>query len=345
MTEPEPRIVALIDAYAPAAEGTPDWQDVVRRASAPAARRLFTAPRILLIAAALAVLLAGSALAGVGPGRILLGLVRDDEPAPAHGEARAGPHVPVAARHARHPGRVAARLPPDRGDAVGRRRTGHHAGRRELDRAAPRRRVLRRPAFVPAKDAGEGYSYSCVHGPLNPDVRLIQESPSGWRKTSDTPVHWDRGSWTAPSRSRPRGSCSCTATARKRRCRCRRRPVGQVRYFAVRLRPQSAAGPAGPASFVALDSDGRRLGVAALTRRDVRPLITTLDEAGPSGGGPTVEFGSIRGTFQGQPGTARLSVEVNPERGAPGAWTWTSRATAATPATAATAVARRPSAG
>ena len=95
----------------------------------------------------------------------------------------------------------------------------------------------------------------------------------------------------------------------------RRRPVGHVRYFAVRLRPQSAAGPAGPASFVALDSDGRRLGVAALTRRDVRPLITTLDEAGPSGGGPTVEFGSTRGTFQGQPGTARLSVEVNPRTG------------------------------
>ncbi|MGH3076241.1 MAG: hypothetical protein ACRDQC_14990, partial [Gaiellales bacterium] len=82
MTEPEPRIAALIDAYAPAAAGTPDWQDVVRRASAPAGRRLVTAPRILLIAAAVAVLLAGSAAAGVGPGRILLGLVRDDEPAP-----------------------------------------------------------------------------------------------------------------------------------------------------------------------------------------------------------------------------------------------------------------------
>src|SRR6478752_6757983 len=253
MTEPEPRIVALIDAYAPAAEGTPDWQDVVRRSSAPAARRLFTAPRILLIAAALAHTFRWP-----------------------HGT-----HVILAESRL-----VSRQTAVTRWDADGQgitqvvenwiaplRDGGYCAGQH----------------FVPAKDAGEGYSYSCVHGPLNPDVRLIQESPGGWRHTSDTPVHWDP--WlmdgTVP-----------VATARvvlvhrngtQTPVPLRRRPVGQVRYFAVRLRPQSAAGPAGPASFVALDSDGRRLGVAALTRRDVRPLITTLDEAGPSGGGPTVE--------------------------------------------------------
>lgn len=315
MTEPEPRIVALIDAYAPAAEGTPDWQDVVRRSSAPAARRLFTAPRILLIAAALAVVLAGSALAGVGPGRILLGLVGNDEPAPPtvkHALAHTfrwphGTHVILAESRL-----VSRQTAVTRWDADGQgitqvvenwiaplRDGGYCAGQH----------------FVPAKDAGEGYSYSCVHGPLNPDVRLIQESPGGWRHTSDTPVHWDP--WLMDG-TVPIATARVVLVHRngtQTPVPLRRRPVGQVRYFAVRLRPQSAAGPAGPASFVALDSDGRRLGVAALTRRDVRPLITTLDEAGPSGGGPTVEFSSIRGTFQGQPGTARLSVEVNPRTG------------------------------
>ena len=342
MTEPEPRIVALIDVYAPAAAGTPDWQDVVRRASAPVARRLFTAPRLLLIAAALAVLLAGSALAGVGPGRILLGLVRDDEPVPRHGEARAGPHVPVAARHARHRGRVAARLPPDRGDAVGRRRTGHHAGRRELDRAAPRRRVLRRTAF---SRTGEGYSYSCVHGPLNPDVRLIQESPAGGGKRPTRPCTGIRGSWTAPSRSRPRGSCSCTATARKRRCRCgaapwdrcgtspcdcgrRARPARPGPHHSSRSTPtgDGSAWPPSPAATCG-PSSPRSTRPARQGRPDGGVRLDPRHVPGPAGNGAALG--------RGQP--------TNGARPVPGRGLHERRRP--TPATEATAVARRTSAG
>jgi hypothetical protein len=309
MTEPEPRIVALIDAYAPAAAGTPDWQDVVRRASAPAARRLFTAPRILLIAAALVVVLAGSALAGVGPGRILLGLVRNDEPAP--------PTVKQALAHTfRWPHGTHVILSESR---LVSRQTA--VTRRDADGRGITQVVetwiapLRDGGYCAGQHSSDGYSYSCIHGPLNPDVRLIHESPSGWRKTADAPTHWDQ--WVIDG-TVPVATARVVLVHRdgtRTPVPLRRRPVGHVRYFAVRLRPQSAAGPAGPASFVALDADGRRLGAAALTRHDVRPLITTLGEPGPLGGGPTVEFGSTRGTFQGRPGTARLSVEVDPRTG------------------------------
>jgi hypothetical protein len=89
MNDRDPQVQALLDRHTPPATGsTPsaDWDDVMRRSSAaqPGRRlRVRWAPRGFLIAAAVALLMGGSALAGVGPGHTLVRLLRDDRPAPS----------------------------------------------------------------------------------------------------------------------------------------------------------------------------------------------------------------------------------------------------------------------
>lgn len=314
MTEPEPRIAQLIDAYTPPSPGLPDWDDVVRRAARPAARRpLITGTRILLIAAALAVLLAGSAVAGVGPGRLLLGLVRDDEPAPApvkHALAHVfhwphGTHVlldqsrlvsrQTEVTHWTNDGRPVVQVVENWIAPIA--DGGYCSGQR----------------FVPGDDGSQGYSYSCTHGPLRPALRFIQTSPSGWRRNAGI-VHWDPWLLDGTAPARTARMVLVHRDGRRTLVPLLPRLVAGLRYFAVRLAPETAATADGPARFVALDANGRRIAAAALTRRNVHPLINTPGGAAAPPG-RSVGFGSIRTTFHGQRGTARLSVAINSTTG------------------------------
>ena len=317
MTEPEPRIAQLIDAYTPPTSGLPDWEDVVRRAARPAARRpVVTGTRILLIAAALAVLLAGSAAAGVGPGRLLLGLVQDDEPAPA-------PVKHALAHVFRWPHGTHVLL--DQSRLVSRQReftTWRASDRRPIAQTvenwiAPIRDggYCSGQYFVPGKGTGQGYSYSCIHGPLRPAVRLGQTSRSAWLNV-DGKLYWDE--WlldgTVPAAAarvvlvRRDGTATPVPITSA--------VIGGVRYFAIKLAAESAHTSAGPARIVAYDSGGRPIGTAVLSNRDVRPVITTAgDESGSvEDHGRRVRFGTLGAVFQGEQGTAAMSVDIDPHQ-------------------------------
>ena len=286
MTEPEPRIAQLIDAYAPPSPGLPDWDDVVRRAARPAARRpLITAPRILLIAAALAVLLAGSALAGVGPGRLLLGLVRDDEPAPApvkHALAHVfhwphGTHVHPRSSHGSSRRQTAV-------DALDERRAGQSC--RSSKTGSRRSRdggYCAGQRFVPGDDGSQGYSYSCVAraAPPRPAVSSRHRRPDG----GATPASCTgiRGSWTAPLPPATARIVLVHRDGRRTLVPLLRSPRGGpavLRRAAGARRPPRPADRARIGSW-RLDANGRRIAAAALTRRNVHPLITTLERVPP----------------------------------------------------------------
>ena len=314
MTEPEPRIVALIDAYAPAAAGMPDWHDVVRRASAPAARPAHHGaadpphrgrPRRLL---------AGSAVAGVGPGRLLLGLVRDDEPAPApvkHALAHVF-HWP----HGTHVLLDQSRLvsPPDRGHAIGRTTGGQSCRSSKTgSRRSPTAATAPGSASFPATTAAGIQLLVHRTGRSAPPYGLIQTSPSGWRRNAGI-VHWDPWLLDGTAPARTARMVLVHRDGRRTLVPLLPRLVAGLRYFAVRLAPETAATADGPARFVALDANGRRIAAAALTRRNVHPLINTPGGAAAPPG-RSVGFGSIRTTFHGQRGTARLSVAINSTTG------------------------------
>ena len=107
MNDRDPHVQALLDRCTPAATASApsaDWDDILRRCSSPdpARRHLRTgwAPRGFLIAAAAALLMGGSALAGVGPGHTLVRLLRDNRPAPSaiRDRLRQTPHWPDGSR-------------------------------------------------------------------------------------------------------------------------------------------------------------------------------------------------------------------------------------------------------
>ena len=129
----------------------------------------------------IAVLLAGSAVAGVGPGRILLGLVRSDEPAPAPVK-HALRHI-FRWPHGTHVILREARLVSRQTQIASWPSGGPPVVQTVENWIAPLRDggYCSGQHFVPTAGAGEGHSYACVHGPLTPAVRLIQVSPSGWR--------------------------------------------------------------------------------------------------------------------------------------------------------------------
>ena len=314
MTEPEPRIAQLIDAYTPPSPGLPDWDDVVRRAARPAARRpLITGTRILLIAAALAVLLAGSAVAGVGPGRLLLGLVRDDEPAPApvkHALAHVF-HWP----HGTHVLLDQSRLVSRQTEVTHWTNDGRPVMQVVENWIAPirRRRLLLRAALR-SRDDGARYSYSCIHGPLRPALRLIHDIAVRMAAQRRALMHWDPWLLDGTAPARTARMVLVHRDGRRTLVPLLPRPVAGLRYFAVRLaRRDRRDRPTGPARFVASDANGRRIAAAALTRRNVHPLINTPGgAAAPPGrsGGVRIDPNDVPG----QRGTARLSVAINSRR-------------------------------
>ena len=324
MTEPEPRIAQLIDAYTPPSPGLPDWDDVVRRAVRPAARRpLITGTRILLIAAALAVLLAGSAVAGVGPGRLLLGLVRDDEPAPApvkHALAHVfhwphGTHVlldqsrlvsrQTEVTHWTNDGRPVVQVVENWIAPIA--DGGYCSGQR----------------FVPGDDGSQGYSYSCTHGPLRPALRFIQTSPSGWRRNAGI-VHWDPWLLDGTAPARTARMVLVHRDGRRTLVPLLPRLVAGLRYFAVRLAPETATTADGPTvrGLGRQRQAHRRRGAHAAQR------ASTDQHAGRcrrAAGAIARGAGSIRTTFRGQRGTRVSPLRSTARRAGRGASTSTSQ--------------------
>jgi len=96
-----------------------------------------------------------------------------------------------------------------------------------------------------------------------------------------------------------------------------RRAAGRVRYFVIRLAAATAVTAAGPARIVAFNGAGDRIAAASISRHDQQPLIVRPDAGGDGGPLRPVRFGSTRGVFQGDPGTAALTVMVDAAGGMP----------------------------
>jgi hypothetical protein len=273
MTDREPAVAALLERHTPPASAAPaDWADVVARAAgAVPARRPARGLWIGLLAAALAIALAGSAFAHAGPGRILLRLVEGDQPAPAKID-RALQHV-FHWPHGTHVLTSQSRLVLRLREPAEWNRSGITAWRTALS------------YFAPTADGGycagvlEGpnaYSYHCVHGPLRPAVRLESAELPAWRSRDGSLVYPPA----VLDGTVPKATAAVTVmrAGGATRARISAATFPDFRYFAVPLSRADASAGHRPLALVAHAADG-----SVLARMRLAPglLATRVQNAGP----------------------------------------------------------------
>jgi len=258
-----------------------------------------------------AVLLAGSALADAGPGRILLRIVEGDQPAPRSIDRnlRQVFHWPHGTHVLTSRSRLVLRL---RGPAAW-NRSGITAWQEFRYFIAPTAGGGYCKGDLQGKNA---YMYSCVHGPLSPRVRVDSSELAAWRsggrlvyppQVLDGTVPKDTAAVTVV-----RGDGST-------RARLSTAMFPDFRYFVVPLTAADAAPSHRPRALVARAADGRvlartRLGRGLLTTRVVNAGGSTPEA--PLGRRRTVRFPDVAtpggGLTAGHAGPDAIAVVVVP---------------------------------
>ncbi len=310
-------IAQLLDRHTPpVTDALPDWDAVVHRADAPAgaSRRRWA----FVLAAAAVLLLAGSALADVGPGRLLLGLVQGNEqPPPAVTRTLQRTfHWP----HGTHvlPGQ--SRLVLRRLEIFDwNRLTNRPIRDLTLRYVAPTRGGgYCNGGSTVEPDSGKSISswYSCVPGPLRPAVRVSQDGLLVWRdahgRLRDPEGVLDG---TVPKAT---ASLSLVRVGGTTRVPLSDADLPGIRYFALRLTARDTLPGARPVRLVARNPAGAVIATAALALTDFRPTVGNPSGSPSPDLRPTVDvpLGIVRtpggNLTDHKPGVVAVTVTVVP---------------------------------
>ena len=318
MTEHDAEIQALLDRHtAVAVDLEPNWADVTARAAdRPSEHRRFALRGAVLLAAAITLLLVGSALAGVGPGRLLVGLVRGDHPEPRAASTLLdetfhwphGTHVLTAESKL-----VYRQLQLESYDPQ------HHRAIRDLSLSfiAPIAGGGYCSGYIdrdPATGRASGSQYGCLHGLLRPAIRLGTTGLRAWRDSSGRL----RGVSGLLDGTAPKATATITLIRRDGHTNV---PLSNAtfpgfRYFALPLGPGDVAATAAPVALVARNAAGHVLATLKLEPSAFKPLIvnSTLTDNATLPPTTPIRFGTIQTTggnvTQGKPGTVTVALEV-----------------------------------